>query len=125
MDEEIKQDTPQAEMKLPDKPLDKMTAPELRDLAMEIPGVTGVHAMKKEELLAVIKEYHGIQEEEAPKRKKGVKTALPSPTELKAKIAGLRTAKETAREARDRKTVDIVRRRINRLKKMTRKAVQG
>lgn len=125
MDEEIKKETPQEEKKLPDRPLDKMTAPELRDLAMEIPGVTGVHAMKKEELLAIIKEYHGIEDEEAPKQKKGVKAALPSPTELKAKIAGLRAAKDRAREAKDRKTVDIVRRRLNRLKKLTRKAVHA
>jgi cell division protein FtsX len=38
-----------------EKPLDKMTAKELREMAKEIPGVAGVHAMKKEQLLEVIK----------------------------------------------------------------------
>lgn len=125
MEEETKTEQPQEEKKLPDKPLEKMTAPELRDVAMEIPGVTGVHAMKKEELLAIIKEYHGIEEEEAPKRKKKVKASLPSPAELKKRMAELREAKESAREANDTKKVDVIRRRINRLKKMTRKAVHA
>ena len=51
-----------------EKPLDKMTAPELREIAREIPGVDGVHAMKKQELLAVIKEARGIKDEEPAKK---------------------------------------------------------
>jgi hypothetical protein len=42
-------------MEKKEKPLEKMTAKELRKVALEIPELTGVHAMKKEELLAAIK----------------------------------------------------------------------
>jgi hypothetical protein len=34
-----------------------MTAPELKEIAATIPGATGVTAMKKEELLALIKKH--------------------------------------------------------------------
>jgi hypothetical protein len=61
------------------KPLDKMTANELRELAKAIPEITGVHAMKKAELLAVVKEARGIKEaaaqKEVAKEDKGVKEA--------------------------------------------------
>jgi hypothetical protein len=105
-----------------EKPLDKMTATELREIAKEIPGVTGTHAMKKEELLAVIKKDRGIKEEK-PAKKKKIKTEKPTLNvkELKARIIQLREEKDAARKGKDRKRVDILRRRINRLKKQTRK----
>jgi len=102
------------------KPLDKMTVPELKDVAMGIPGVTGVSAMKKEELLALIKEYWEI-EDEGEKAKKPVADIK----HLKRKILDLREEKARAREANDRDKVDRLRRRINRLKKQTRKVAQG
>ena len=109
-----------------EKPLEKMTAPELKEVAKEIPGLTGVHAMKKADLLDVIKEYYGI-EEEAPAAKKKKETGKSTLTvkELKAKIILLREKKEEARATKDRKNVEIFRRRINRLKKQTRKVAQG
>ena len=120
--------TEETEVKVPEfkKPLDKMTAIELREVAVDIPGVAGVHVMKKEELLPIIKEYYGI-EDEAPEKgkKKKVKKPAASPKELKAKIIQLREQREKARETLDRKQLDVLRRRINRLKKQTRKAAQG
>ena len=101
-----------------EKPLDKMTAPELREIAREIPGVDGVHAMKKQELLAVIKEARGIKDEE-PAKKSAKEINVKA---LKEKIARLKVEKAAAREAKDRQKVDIIRRRINRLKKRTRRA---
>lgn len=114
--------------KVPDfkKPLEKMTAPELKEVAKEIPGLTGVHAMKKVDLVDLIREYYGI-EEKGPareKRKKADKQKV-SVKELKAKIIQLRDKKEEARANKDRKNVEILRRRINRLKKKTRKVAQG
>ncbi len=124
--EEIKEKPP---VKVPEfkKPLDKMTAIELKEVAMEIPGVAGVHAMKKAEVLSIIKKYYGIEEEggtEKGKKKKVQKKAA-SVQELKAKMVQLREKRKTVRSGRDRKQADILRRRINRLKKQTRKAVQG
>ena len=99
-----------------EKPLEKMTAPELKEVAGKIPGVTGVTAMKKEELIALIKEYRGIVDDE-PKKVEATKISG-----LKKKIVDLKAAKAEAQEAKNKKEVDVLRRRINRLKKMTRKA---
>ena len=109
-----------------EKPLEKMTAPELKEVAKQIPGLTGVHAMKKADLIDVIKEYYGIEEEVPAKgKKKKTEKRIASVKELKAKIIQLREKKEEARATKDRKNVEILRRRINRLKKQTRKVAQG
>ena len=108
------------------KPLDKMTAPELKEVAKEIPGLTGVHAMKKADLIDVIKKYYGIEEEVPAKgKKKKAEKRTASVKELKTKIIQLREKKEAARATKDRKNIEILRRRINRLKKQTRKVAQG
>lgn len=110
----------------PEKPIDKMTAPELRDIAKQIPGVSGVHAMKKAELLALVKEYKGIEAEAPTKKKAEKKKKIQSNVkELKKKIQELKAEKLSAREAKDWKRVDLLRRRINRSKKLTRKAPKG
>jgi hypothetical protein len=126
MEEESKktegQETEPGQPDQPEKPLEKMTAPELREIAVQLPGVTGVHAMKKEELLAIIKEARGIKDE-APQRKRARKTEKGSVTvgEVKKRISELMLEKKAARESRDRKRIEILRRRINRMKKLTRK----
>ena len=126
---EVESTEAQAEQKageeVEEKPLDKMTAPELREIAKEIPGVSGVHAMKKAELLSAIKVFRGI-EEEVPEAKKK-KTAKPTlgTKELKLKMTQLRDERDQAREAKDKSKVKILRRRLNLLKKQTRKAAQG
>ena len=108
-----------------EKPLDKMTAPELREIAKEIPGVSGVHAMKKAELLSAIKAFRGIEDDApAAKKKKKAKPTL-GPRELKLKMAKLRDERDQAREAKDKNKVKILRRRLNLLKKQTRKVAQG
>ena len=108
------------------KPLEKMTVKELKEVALEIPGVTGVTSMKKEDLLDIIKKDRGIEDEKPAqeKKKKPIKPTS-SVKELKKKIVQFGLDKQKAREAKDRKKVDILRRRINRLKKQTRKVAQG
>ena len=105
-----------------ERDLDRMTVKELRAIASEIPDLVGVHAMKKAELLAGIKEARGIKEEKAPKKKvaKGTVTVK----DLKAKILDLKAKREEARKAMDKRMVEIYRRKINRLKKGTRKVSQ-
>ena len=44
-----------------EKPLDKMTAKELREMALGMEGIVGVHAMNKSELVAAIKEAQGVE----------------------------------------------------------------
>lgn len=106
------------------KPLDKMTAIELREVAVLIEGVTGAIAMKKDELLRTIKEAWGILEEEGSAGEKAVRSGG-SITELKRKVARLKQEKAAARKANERSRVDILRRRVSRLKKQTRKAARA
>jgi hypothetical protein len=100
-----------------EKPLDRMTATELRKYALEMGGITGVHGMNKEELLAAIKEAKGIADE----GKKASKTV--NMRELKEKVKNLRALKAEAYAAGESsKKINVLRRRMNRLKKRTRKA---
>ena len=122
MAEEVKNDKQQIE-----KPLDKMTVVELREAAKkEIPGITGVSGMKKDQLLAVVKEARGIKDETPAKKKKKKKTAGPKKEmtvkEMKQEVVRLRAEREAIRKDGDKKKLEIIRRRINRLKKMSRRA---
>lgn len=109
-----------------EKPLEKMTVKDLREIALEIPHdhtAVAVRDMKKEELVAFIKEARGIVDEEPVQKKapaKVVKTVL-TKTEIKQKIRTLRLEKKSAHEANEKTRVDILRRRINKLKKQSRK----
>lgn len=103
------------EKKAKEKPLEKMTAKELREVGKQIPEISGVHGMNKIELINAIKKARGI--EEGP-----VKQADTSVREIKKKIKALRADREVAVEANDLNRVAIYKKRINRLKKKTRKA---
>ena len=50
-----------------EKPLDKMTAVELRDVAKGIEGVVGASGMNKTELISIIRKERGIEEKAAKK----------------------------------------------------------
>ena len=99
------------------KPLEKMTVKDLRAMALKIPGITGVHAMKKDELIAEIKEAKGITDEP------GQKVAAEYIQQLKNKIKDLKAKKDGAHESGDKRMTKILQRKINRLKKKTRQAV--
>ena len=100
-----------------EKPLEKMTATELRKYALDLGEITGVHGMNKEELLAAIKKVKGLKEE----GKKKAETV--SVRQLKEKAKELRAQKfEAIAAGEPRPKIDILRRRANRLKKRTRKA---
>jgi hypothetical protein len=98
-----------------EKPLEKMTAKELREVAKEIPQIVGVHGMNKSELIIEIKQARGIPIEEKHKTSKSVR-------EIKKRIRDLKVQQQKAREENDPKTAAIYRRRISRLKKKTRRA---
>jgi len=98
-----------------EKPLEKMTAKELRELALTTGEATGVHAMNKMELIAAIKEARGIVEEKTRKKDIDVRA-------LKLKINELRDKLEQAKEAGNVRLSDSYRRRISNLKKKTRRA---
>ncbi|MDD5451142.1 MAG: Rho termination factor N-terminal domain-containing protein [Desulfovibrionales bacterium] len=98
-----------------EKTLESMTVKELREIALQIPDIVGVHGMNKDEVIAAIKKARGITDE--PKKK-------PAATmrEVKAKAKELRAKLVAAHESGDKKKACINRRRISRLKKKTRRA---
>ncbi len=128
-----------------EKPLEKMTVKALREIGKEIAGITGVHGMKKEELLVAIKEARGIKDEpvqetkdepgkkakgikdEPGKKAKGIKDEPAkkqgiSVSDLKKKISATKAQRRAAIEGKDKKMATIYKRRISRLKKKSRKA---
>ncbi len=98
-----------------EKPLEKMTSKELTVIALEIPEIIGVHGMNKPELTSAIKKARGIAED-------ATKKANASVREIKQKISALKTQYRAAFEGKDKNMAVILRRRISRLKKKTRKA---
>jgi hypothetical protein len=98
-----------------EKPLEKMTVKDLREMAKDMPGIVGVHGMKKEELIVAIKEVKGIKDEP-------VKKADATIAEIKKQIKAIKALRQSALEAKDRKMATIYKRRISRLKKKSRKA---
>jgi len=98
-----------------EKPLDKMTAKELRELALATGDIVGVHAMNKAELIAAIKEVRGIVDEKGKKKTIDVR-------ELKVKMKQIKDKRQKAIEDGNSKLADAFRRRISNLKKKTRRA---
>ena len=98
-----------------EKPLDKMTVKELREIAKEIPNLKGVHGMNKQDLLNAVKADRGIK---APKPKKSSRSVR----EMKKQIQVLKAQKRDLAAEKNRKQTEILRRKISRLKKKTRRA---
>lgn len=98
-----------------EKPLEKMTAKELREIGKQIPEITGVYGMNKAELISAVKRARGIEEETRT-------TSDASVREIKKKIKALKADREKALNSNDKKMADIYRRRIAKLKKKTRRA---
>lgn len=99
-----------------EKPLDKMTAKELRDIAQGLPDITGAHGMNKSELISAIKKAKGIEDTSS---KKGSDATV---RQIKAKIQELKKQRVEYKSQNNKKMTEVFRRRINRLKKQTRKA---
>jgi len=97
-----------------EKPLEKMTAKELREVGKQIPEITGVFGMNKTELISAIKKARGIEEDTKKRSSSSVR-------EIKKKIKEFRVKRMAALESDDNKMAEIFRRRITRLKKKTRR----
>jgi len=102
--------------------LEKMTATELRELTLkQYPDITGVHAMKKEELIAAIHKARGEAVKETKKKKVAVKVEIDK-KELKKQIRLLKTEKENLLHGKDEKALAKVRKKIKKLKRLTKRA---
>ena len=97
-----------------EKPLDKMTVKELREIAHAIPDLKGIHGMNKPDLLAAVKVHRGIKEDKPKKASRSLR-------QIKQHIRELKTRKTKIAAEKDRKKSGVLRRQISRLKKKTRK----
>jgi hypothetical protein len=104
-----------------EKHLEKLTILELREIAAEIPHEKAVHEMKKEELVAFIKEARGIKDEPHVKKKKHVGKIKMTKSELKAKIRELKVLRWQALESKESKKAVLLRHKISELKKISRR----
>ncbi len=96
-----------------EKPLDKMTVKELREIAKEFTDITGVHGKNKAELLAAVKQARGIKEKPR-KNPRSVRA-------MKKAIRALREKQAQAIQTDNPQLASIYRRKISRLKKKTRR----
>lgn len=99
------------------KPLEKMTAKELRTLCVEkLPMIVGASGKDKDALVQEIKDVFGfVEEQQVSPYKKQI-------AEIKRQIRALRVEKETVVERTKR---DRIRRKINTLKKRTRRLAKA
>jgi hypothetical protein len=104
------------------KDLEKMTAVELRELALkEYPNLTGVHAMKKEELVLAIHQARGESLKETKKKKTAGKVKA-GRKEIKKQLRQLKEKKAEVLAGGSKKDRHRLRRKIKRLKRLTQKA---
>jgi hypothetical protein len=104
-----------------EKHLDKLTIKELREIATEIPHERAILDMKKEEIIAFIKEARGIKDEKPAKKKKHVVKIKMSKAELKAKIRELKVLRGQALESNEKKKAVMLRHQIIQLKKKSKR----
>lgn len=104
-----------------EKHLEKLTVKELREMAAEFPHEKAIHDMKKEELIAFIKEAKGIKDEAPVRKKKPVGKIKMTKPELKAKIRELKSLRIQALASEDKDKASFLRHRISQLKKKLRR----
>lgn len=105
---------------LDEKHLEKLTIKELREIAAEIPHERAILDMKKDELIAFIKEARGIKDEKPVKKKHAVKIKMTKP-ELKTRIRELKVLRGQALESNENKKAVALRHQISQLKKKSRR----
>lgn len=96
-----------------EKPLERWTIKELREEALKIPNVQGIHGMNKEEIIDALREVKGISAPETKKKTESVRT-------IKLQVLELRKHRDDERGAgATRERLNILRKKIARLKKRT------
>jgi len=99
------------------KTVSKMTAAQLRDELAKYPDVTGVTAMKKDKLVEIYCEKHGIE------RHAHGDLAVDK-TSVKQAIRALKKERDTALAAKDLQKLAQVRHAIHKQRHLLRKAVK-
>ena len=105
--------------------LQKMALPKLKEYALSIGNIHGVHSMKKQDLIEEICKIKGIVDTskvEAEKRRKQAQSDIRALKKQAREIRGERTDKKGELS---RKELSTYRKRIKQLKRKTRKLAVG
>jgi hypothetical protein len=90
----------------------KLTIPKLREEALKIENISGVHGMTKTTLIEILFDHFGY-----PMDQKKKKTVDP---EAKKKLKEFQVKRNEASKAKDKKQAEIYRKKIHRLRRQTR-----
>jgi hypothetical protein len=101
------------------KTLEKMTVIKLREEALKFEDISGVHGMRKAELIAVLKQKYGIVEE-----KRAIESLAEKKHALKKKIRQLKAEKEQALTDKDKKKAALLRERLRRQRRILKKVIR-
>ena len=101
--------------------LEKLTVKELREMAAAFPHERAIHDMKKEELIAFIKQAKGLKEEAHVHKHKPKGKIKLNRVEIKAKIRELKMMIGDAVEASQKKRAAFLRHQMNKFKKKSRR----
>lgn len=105
-----------AEEMLLNKPLEKHTVKELKELALSLETIQGVSAMKKQELIDAIKTVKGIPlKKERDATVAGIPGVKRRIKELKVELAGLREQGSNVEATKMRKTISKLKKKTRRL----------
>ncbi len=97
-----------------EKPLEDWTIKELREEALKVPNVQGIHGMNKQEIIDFLRQEKGLPAVESKKKSEGVRV-------FKKKVTDLRLKRDQERiEGAVKKRLNILRRKISKMKKKTR-----
>ena len=100
------------------KTLNKMTVVKLREEALKFGDITGVHGMKKAQLLEVLKEKYGIVEEHDESEILSARKHA-----IKQKIKQLKKEKAQALADKDKEKTALLQRRLRRQRRVLKKVV--
>jgi len=101
--------------------IEKLTIKELREIAAQYPHEKAILDMKKEELVAFIKQAKGLKDEPHARKHKPKGKVKLTKAEIKVKIRALKLMKGEALESNDGKKAIFLRQQISRLKKISRR----
>ena len=99
--------------------LEKMTVTSLREEAKKYPDVKAATGMKKEELVDLLAEKMGIEKPHKVHKHTHGHTPLDKPA-IKKRMQALRAQRDAARGNADRKKLNILRKQIHTLKRLSR-----
>jgi len=97
------------------KDITKLPVTKLREIALNIPDLEGVHGMTKQQLIEAIKAAQGIEQEKPQKAKLDIDIST-----VKKQIRMLKAERDQAINNRERTRLKEIRKTLKRLKRITR-----